>query len=56
MLDSQLATLEKPTAIEGGVATVKLGTGENEAEERGAEAVTEEAVDVARAWVGENKE
>lgn len=52
MLDSQLATLERPTEEEGNVGTVLLGKGDGEAEEVGMEGVIELASEVAKKWVG----
>jgi gluconokinase len=53
MLDSQLATLQEPNETEEvNVAVVKLGQGENEAEERGKEAVVGDAVERARRFIG----
>lgn len=46
MLDSQLSTLQEPHETdERNVSVVKLGTGPDEATERGKEAVISEAVD-----------
>ncbi|ORY85321.1 P-loop containing nucleoside triphosphate hydrolase protein [Leucosporidium creatinivorum] len=54
MLDSQLATLEPPSPeTEEGVAVIRLGQGEGEAQERGMKPVCDDAVDAARKWVGE---
>jgi len=53
MLVSQLATLEPPHETdEVNVAVVKLGQGDAEAEERGKEAVCQDAVERARRFVG----
>lgn len=51
MLDSQLATLEAPTSSEANVATVRLGKGEQDAEEVGMEGVVAAAVDIAKGWL-----
>jgi gluconokinase len=51
MLDSQLAVLEQPILDnEPNVATVTLGEGEEEAKERGLEAVMKDALRTAQTW------
>ncbi|BGP12845.1 hypothetical protein JCM10213v2_000762 [Rhodosporidiobolus nylandii] len=53
MLDSQLATLQEPHETdEVNVAVVRLGKGEGEAEERGKDAVCEDAVERVRRMIG----
>lgn len=48
LLDSQLATLEVPQADEVGTAVVSLGTGLDMMEERGIEAVVDDAEELLK--------
>ncbi|GAA5978513.1 hypothetical protein JCM11641_007969 [Rhodosporidiobolus odoratus] len=53
MLDSQLSTLEQPHETdEVNVAVVRLGQGEEDAEERGKEAVVGDAVERVKNFIG----
>ncbi|GAA5857181.1 hypothetical protein JCM8547_009358 [Rhodosporidiobolus lusitaniae] len=53
MLDSQLSTLQEPHETdEVNVAVVKLGQGQDEAEERGKNAVIQDAIERVRRFIG----